>query len=305
MEKISTAEALSALTAKIVGEISALPYVKTEITSIKQGKGDPEELVVLLSDLQIGHKSPTTNAAIISKRCANLASRVLKIVSLHRKAYPIKKLHVFVLGDIVHNEAIGKTVGLDELEMVLSDQMFKIAVPVLERFLLTLLPHFQEGIEVYTIAGNHGKLSKENADSSNMDNVVYRFLAERLRNYKEINFHSAYDKFYQMVEIMGWKFLLIHGDQIKMTLTLPFYGVTTRAMRLQGAVGRFDYLCLGHFHTANILNWQDSEILMNGTFVSDDQWVLQKLGMGTSPKQLVFGIHPNQGITFRYLVKLD
>lgn len=304
MAKIDVATAVDLIANKIVKEVGALPYVHVAVQH-HYGKGDEEEMVALVSDLQIGHKSPSTNASIISDRLQNYASRIIKVASLHRKAYPIRKLNVFLLGDIIHNEAVGKTVGLDELEMVLSDQMFKIAVPVLERFLTSLSPHFPAGLNVWTIAGNHGKLSKENADSSNMDNVVYRFLIERLRNFQNIKFNTAFNQFYQMATIMGWKFLLLHGDQIKMTLTLPFYGVTTRAMRLQGAIGKFDYLCMGHFHTANILNWQDSEIIMNGTFVSDDQWVLQKLGMGTSPKQVLFGVHPKQGITFRYLIKLD
>lgn len=299
-----TSDVLQDITASIVGNVSAIPYTQALQLPAKYGKGDEEELVVVVSDLQIGHRSPTTDAKTIAKRMENLTRRVLKITALHRRAYPVRKCHVFLLGDIIHGERVGKTVNLDELEIVMSEQMFGVAVPTIEKLLLTLERHF-ESVDVWTVVGNHGRLSKENADTSNMDGIVYRFLIERTRNFPTIRWHTVYDRFYQMAEVAGHRFLLIHGDQIKMTLTLPFYGVTTRAMRLAGSVGKFDYLVLGHFHTANFLTWQDTEIVMNGTFVSDDQWVLQKLGMSTSPKQVVFGVHPTQGMTFRYLVKLD
>lgn len=299
---LRTDEALTELTASIVGKVSALPFTSEPI-AMKYGKGDEEQMVVVVSDLQIGHRSPTTNAQVIGKRMDNLVRRVIKIATLHRKAYPIRVLNVFLLGDVVHGENVGKTINLDELEMVLSGQMFEVAVPILERMLATFTRHFEK-VVVWTINGNHGRLSKENADTTNMDGIVYRFLVERMRNYP-IEWHTEYEQFYQLADIADHKFLLMHGDQIKMTLTLPYYGITTRAMRLQGVVGRFDYLVCGHFHVANFLNWQDMEIIMNGTFVSDDQWVLQKLGMATSPKQVVFGVHPQQGVTFRYLVRLD
>lgn len=300
---VRTDEALSEITRSIVGRVSALPYTPADPIVGRYGKGDEEEMVVMISDLQVGHRSPTTDSKVIAKRADNLIKRVLKIATLHRKAYPVKTLNVFLLGDIIHGEAVGRTINLDELEMTICQQMFEVAVPILEKMLTTFATHF-ENVRVWTISGNHGRLSKENADSTNMDSIVYRFLVERLKDYP-IEWHTCYDRFYQIAKIMGHDFLLLHGDQIKMTLNLPYYGVTTRAMRLTGSVGHYDYLCMGHFHVANFLNWQDMEIIMNGTFVSDDQWVLQKLGMSTEPKQVVFGVHPNQGVTFRYLVKLD
>lgn len=298
-----TAEVLAELTASIVGKVSALPAPEIQQIERKYGRGDEEQMVVVVSDLQIGHQTPTTNAKIVEERAKRLTRRVVKIANLHRKAYPIRTLNVFLLGDVVHGENIGKTINLDELEMVLSKQMFEVAIPILEQMLATFV-HYFEKVVVWGLVGNHGRLSKEHADTTNMDGIVYRFLVERLKNYP-IEWHMEYERFYQIAEIANHRFLLIHGDQIPMALTLPYYGVTTRAMRLQGSVGRFNYLVMGHFHVPNFLTWQDMEIVMNGTFVSDDQWVLHKLGMATQPKQVVFGVHERQGITFRYLVRLD
>lgn len=300
-----TADVLAEISRLLPLTVAALPALEIPELDLKQGKGDEEEVVLVISDLQIGHTTPTTDAKIVQARLQRLARRFVKIVGVHRKAYPIKKLHVFLLGDIVHGESVGHTVGLDELEHVLMDQMFKIACPALEKLLVALLPHFPDGIDVWTASGNHGRLDKFHADSTNMDTIVYRFLEARLANQKGIRWHIADQQFYQMVEICNHKFLVFHGDAIPMYLTLPYYGLTTRAMRLQGAVGNFDYMVTGHFHVASSLCWNAMEIFVNGCFVTDDQWVLKKLGMSSTAKQIAFGVHPNQGVSWRYHIKLD
>lgn len=64
-------------------------------------------------------------------------------------------------------------------------------------------------------------------------------------------------------------------------------------------------MCLGHFHNASFIDWNEVEIFVNGCFVSDDQWVLKKLGLASSTTQITFGVHPRKGVTWRYKVRLD
>ena len=73
--------------------------------------------------------------------------------------------------------------------------------------------------------------------------------------------------------------MLAHGDQIPMYLNIPAYGITQRLMRWQGSVGDFDVLILGHFHNFVQMDWNDKQFFVNGTFVTDDAWVQQKLGL--------------------------
>lgn len=304
MGKVRTEDALRDIVQAIVGNVSAIPVQEVTVPRYPVGKGDPEEMVMLISDMQVGHMTPTTNAEVVAQRLDKYVKSALKILRLNRRAHPVDKLHIMLLGDIVHNESVGRTVSLDELEMVLSKQMFEVAVPVLENAILTLRPHFLEGVDIWAVNGNHGKMSKFNAENTNMDGIVYRFLEARLSGYKDVRFHLAHNSFYQHIEIMNHGFLVMHGDQIRMQLTLPYYGVTTRAMRLQGSVGKFEYLILGHFHVPAMLHWIDTEIFMNGCFVSDDQWGLKVLGMSGVPKQLMFFVHGKQGVSARYVITL-
>jgi hypothetical protein len=104
---------------------------------------------------------------------------------------------------------------------------------------------------------------------------------------------------------MGKRFLISHGDCIPRYLNIPIYGITQRAMRWQGSLGEFDYLCLGHFHTPIRMDWNQVEVIVNGCFVSEDMWVLKVIGMSTAPAQVFFGVHKNKGITWYYKVKLN
>jgi hypothetical protein len=304
MAKIKTDDALTLLQGMVDKGVKAMEKFELPKIKIKQGKGDEEEAVLLFSDLQIGHKSPSSNLTIVQYRMEDLARAVIKIVTLQRNSFPIKKLNIFMLGDMIQSEDITSKVDLDALEMVLMDQIFDGAVPLTEKFLLTILPYFPAGIDLWCVAGNHGSVTKLNAPSTNWDTLIYKILEAKTQNYKNIRWHIEEKLFYQMVPVMGKKFILAHGDCIPRYLNIPIYGVTQRAMRWQGSIGDFDYMCLGHFHTPLRMDWNNTEIIINGCFISEDQWVLKVIGMTTSPAQIMFGCHPRKGISWYYKLKL-
>jgi len=274
MAEIRTEKALEVLTDIVKrGAIEASPVLTLPKYNIKQGKGDEEELVLLFSDLQVGHKSPSTNMAVLENRMDKLTQAVIKITTLQRNSIPIKRLHIFALGDMIQSEDIMTKVDLDSLEMVLMDQVFKGALPMTEKLLLTLLPLFPDGIDVWCVPGNHGAISKMSAPSTNWDTIIYKMLQAKTENYKGIRWHIEEKLFYQQVKIMGRTFMLSHGDCIPRYLNIPIYGVTQRAMRWQGSIGEFEYMTLGHFHTPLRMDWNNTEIIINGCFMSEDQWV--------------------------------
>jgi len=286
------------------GAIEASPLANMPKYNIKQGIGDEEEMVLLFSDLQVGHKSPSTNLHILEKRMEALTQAVIKILTLQRHSIVIKKLNIFALGDMIQSEDIMTKVDLDSLEMVLMDQIFKGAIPMTEKLLLSLLPLFPDGIDVWCVPGNHGAISKMSAPTTNWDTIIFKILQAKTENYKSIRWHIEETLFYQQVKIQGHTFMLSHGDCIPRYLNIPIYGVTQRAMRWQGSIGEFEYMCLGHFHTPLRMDWNNTEIIINGCFMSEDQWVLKVIGMSTQPSQICFGTHPRKGISWFYKLKL-
>lgn len=305
MARIDTAEVLQFVEAWLEKGIKQLD-VEIPQLELTMGDGDEEEAVLVISDLQVGHKTPTTTLRILQNRGERLAKRFLKIVQLHRNAYPIRRLHLFLLGDLIQSEDVGYKVGLDELEMVLMEQIFKGAVPILERLLLTLLPYFPDGIDVWTVSGNHGRLDKFHAESTNWDTLIYRFLEGRFGTVEGVRFHIQPNQFYQKVRVRKSWFLLFHGDQIRSYLNLPWYGLTRHVTRWQGSLPgpKFRYAVCGHFHVCSFINFNDVSIFVNGCWVTDDQWVLKKVAMASTAKQIAFGVH-DRGVSWRYEIDLD
>jgi UDP-2,3-diacylglucosamine pyrophosphatase LpxH len=281
--------------------IAAIPRVVQPVglvrkNEIRNGRGDDETFLLLISDLQTGHKTKTYNTAVLKERMKTLVGSVLKITDLHRKGHPVHNLEVCMLGDMIHSEMVGRSVSLDELECVVKEQVFDHAIPVLSDALYTLGKEYDH-VNVRCVRGNHGSQGKFQATTTNWDDVVYRFLEREFSSNKRICFQIA-DNFYQLVKIKQSIFCLTHGDSIRMHLTIPHYGITQRLMRWQGSVGDFDYLVLGHFHNFTWSDWNECQYIVNGTFATDDDWVKKTLGLKGSCVQVLGGVHERRGLTF-------
>lgn len=70
--------------------------------------------------------------------------------------------------------------------------------------------------------------------------------------------------------------------------------------------GPFNYACGGHFHKRHNDEISSKlEYLMAASLTSDDAWVQKKLGISSNPSQNMYGLHPEQGITWRYALQVD
>lgn len=265
--------------------------------------GDPETLVLLISDLQAGHETESFNFEVLEERMNRLVERTIRIASIHKLAHPIPTLEIFLLGDLVHGERVGKTVSLDELEDVIEVQMFGVVIPLLKNAIMEFSRHFDQ-VNVRCVQGNHGVVSKENAGSTNWDNFIHKTLEIMFRDIPNVEFTVAH-RFYQIVDVRGTKFFLAHGDQIKMWMNIPIYGVVNRGMRWRGMIPeKFDVMTLGHFHNYTAFDWNDLHIIINGTFVTDDAWCMKTIGMAGSCCQVLMSVHERRGITFTSKIQL-
>ena len=159
-------------------------------------------------------------------------------------------------------------------------------------------------VHVYLDPGNHGKIGRFNDPRSKFDILLGHMLRFATQNIKNIKWNIS-DDWKQSIEISGCKFLLIHGHQIRMYLRTPYYGIENKGLGWNAIMeDPFDYLIMGHFHHSTAGNDMPGfEVLMNGTWLSDDEWALEQLARSSSTKQLFFGIHPRRGVSWRY--KLD
>lgn len=273
-----------------------VPTVKRPKPSTNKTK--PHETAVLcIGDCQIGRVTPQYNSKIFLESLENLTQKVLDVTKILRSGYVLDDLVVLLMGDVVDGQGIFATQAYS-LDHNVVDQVFKVALPGFLKAINTLATSFPQ-ITVYGVAGNHGRTGKELPLESNWDMVFYYALSGALRG---ISFDPTPNPL-QIIKIRGKRLLLTHGDLIRSMSGQPAQSIINRALRWQQSVGAFDNIICGHFHHTIMNDFNNFELLINGTFLKGDEYALNNMGLTSSNKQLFFGMNEKHGITWRY--KLD
>lgn len=297
--------------------ITPLNRRNIDLISVPVGKGDEEEAVALVSDQQIGEVVDPVEMQGLGAYCRELfalrverwAKAIMKITRLHQHAYPLRKLHVWFLGDNTDGVLIyrGQSWHLDAVKL---EQMF-IGTQAFARALASLLQVY-ESIHVTGILGNHGREGRkgETRRIDNSDILFYYTLSLLLANYRDRIAWEVPRSHFALKEVQGWRFLLTHGDEINasQTYNIPFYGVRRAdagytKMLASKKLG-YEYMVLGHHHTASMIDSETGEEITNGSWVGGNELSIRKKRTLSVPTQLFFGVHERKGITWRYKIRL-
>ena len=278
--------------------VTPLEFTPPQVVKPKSSKACPEELCLVLSDLHFGKRTSSYNIEVAKERFEKLTESVLQIAELHQTAYPIYNLNIFWNGDIVDGEGIYPTQS-HHLDAHVVNQIFTVA-PTVTQCLASLSSYFGK-VKNHCVRGNHGRVSKHAHENSNFDFIFYKVLEESTKNITNMSWNVPED-WHNMVDIDSVKILHVHGNQIRMQLNLPWYGITTRVSRWASTkkVSDFDVVIISHFHTSSRVRWNNKLIFTNGTMVSGDEFALENLGLESSECQWLFSVHPNRGVTHSY-----
>jgi len=281
----------------------------------KKGKDlDEEDIVLLISDIHGGMLVDKRsmggigeyNKEIFLLRYENLKKGVQRILDIEARNRPVKRIWIFYLGDMVegHNIFSGQPYHLDmhaTESLVYLSKLFA----EFEIYLSHLVP------EVWTVevVGNHGVPGGKKAGdlpiTMSFDWLFYKFKEIETKNYSNI-VHKISETWYQLVEVQNHYFFLLHGEDIRSYLRVPYYGIDRAyGNYLDLLKVPFTYFILGHFHASAIIPGSGySEKIINGCWPGGSSLV-KKIQVASLPEQWIFGVHPRQGITFRYKLKLQ
>lgn len=275
-------------------------------------KRDPETMVVLRADFHPGLLTPSYNLDTFHKRMELLTEKIILVHDIINQTIPIEKIVLMNLGDLVSGQGIFPNQAWKSQVNVLK-QIYHEAVPDIISQNLALL-EYSPVVEDHYIPGNHGRTGKEFPDEVNFDNVLAQDVWRRFEFIDQMDVQPEWGKF-KFVDIYGWRFLMMHGNLIRSWLGIPFYGLVTKGMKWQGSMpqGPWQYLVHGHFHVPFSFPWNIIEkgrsrgfhIFSTGSLVSDDDFALEQLGMASAPSQVVLGVHPEHGVTWRYELDLS
>jgi hypothetical protein len=143
-------------------------------------RGKAEVAVAMLSDWQLGKKTPTYSSEICEQRIAAYAAKVASLADIQRADHPVRELRVWLLGDLVEGELIfpGQSHRIDAS---LYRQVAVDGPRILAGFLRSMLGAF-ERVHVTAVIGNHGAIGgpvrREMHPETNADTMLYRIVSQ-------------------------------------------------------------------------------------------------------------------------------
>lgn len=284
---------------------------------IPKSKRDTEkhEFVLLWSDCHAGEivKAEETNGIneydwqIMLDRHDRLREGLFSF--LDNRPYEVEKLHVWALGDMLSgniHEELSETNEMPLAECVVQGGL-DFAV-----WMESLLERFNQ-IEVAGVVGNHPRAHKKPRAKQSFDNgdwLMYHTMELALRKYKNINFNIPKASTVPITVAENWRALILHGDSIRSTMPgVPWGGVMRRVTALQNQYTSarlpIDIFCLGHFHTANLVEGSGGRVAMNGSIKGVDEYSLKAFGSGRNAQQMLLTFHPRRGLTDVSIIDLQ
>jgi hypothetical protein len=282
----------------------------------KSRKREQEIALVHLTDTQIGKLTESYSCAVADDRIMRLAQRVKIITDVRRSAAAIDEIVVLLGGDMVEGENIypGQAHQIDQ---GLFEQACVTGPAILVRFILSLLQWFRV-VRVAGVPGNHGRSAPKNVGShplTNWDRVAYQITRDILLGTEDhprreltgrLKFHVS-DTWYATEYLYDWGALLIHGHQIRGGFAgFPWYGAAKRAWGwIDSIEEEWDYLYLGHFHTAvsAVLNMR--EFFASASTESGNVYAQEQLASAGHPRARLQFFNKSKGMINDHPVYLD
>lgn len=168
-----------------------------------------------------------------------------------------------------------------------------------------------DAVNVVYLPGNHGRRSIKkdyHGAHDNWDYLIGETARLHCRDMENVSFLIP-NAFSVNVDVNGVGFNLSHGDDVQGSLGIPFYGMIRRQkglIALNSIKGsqRIRYFCMGHHHVQGALADIDGELVLNGAWVGTDSYAFNRFSGYREPSQLIHGVNPKHGITWRMNVHL-
>jgi hypothetical protein len=170
-----------------------------------------------------------------------------------------------------------------------------------------------EAVRIFCTSGNHGRLPdarrvQQKDPLRNWDAMIAILAKEATRNIPHIEWVIP-DSYAVGYSIEGWRFVQMHGHEVKSWNQIPYYGlnrVVTNLNALEASRGKpIHYWLFGHFHSLSQIPAAGGETIVNGSLIGGNEFSVNGLGKADMPKQWLFGVHREHGVTHRWPVGVN
>jgi hypothetical protein len=265
---------------------------------------NPVVAVIKLSDWHVGEiiNAAETEGfgrfdwAIAQKRMLYITDKFIEWVNVMRHGYQIDEVRIWREGDFIS--------GNIHQELVVTNEWPAPVATAKSGFLLAevtsrIAAHFKKVIVEGVDSDNHGRLNpKPQAKQKARNNWSYLaavVAAESLKKHSNVEFRWTEGAKY-LADVLGKKFLIMHGDGIKSQLSIPWYGLererAREATRRMGTNIPFDYLSFGHFHVEGLIS---GNMIANGCLSGTTEFD-HLCGRHAKPCQVAFLVNAKHGL---------
>lgn len=253
------------------------------------------DLIIHLTDIHAGIEIDNYcneyNSDVLHQRLDAYLDKIGEIAARHSA----ENCHVLLGGDLVSG-MIHSTIRIEnQLDVI---RQLKLVSMEIGRFVSVLSGVFRR-VEVYSVAGNHSRLSPNKQDhlkGENLDTLVPFYLTALLQNYENVHIHEEnVEESVAMFMVRDQRVFGVHGDKdtpenVVQRLTMMF-GVKP------------DIVMLGHRHTNGMKTVYDSKVVESGCVSGPDNYCMDHR-LRNKPEQAVLVVSDN-GLECLYDVKLD
>ncbi len=169
------------------------------------------EAVVVFCDWHYGMTTHNIwndyDTAICQERVSQIVDKAIDRLEIYRP----EKMHVFVLGDMIHGAChVSARVASEEL---VCDQLMQVS-EMLARAIAKLSAYVPD-VRVYVTYGNHARTVQNKADSIHRDNlerIIPWWLEQRMQNVHNVTITTPSDNEFIYADVCGYGFCASHGD---------------------------------------------------------------------------------------------
>lgn len=240
------------------------------------------DMIIHLTDIHYGVFVNSVfnkcNGEIIAERLKKFLREIQEAVNLYKP----ENAYVILGGDMIHG-LIHQNGRIESNENVLS-QVVKVADLICD-FVYELSKMFNK-VDVYTTAGNHGRISpkkENNALGENLDLLIPEFGRRTLQNIKNVSFMDnlmSYD--IATFEVRGWSIFATHGDKDSRNTVVS--NMTDFARQVGCPLPDICYL--GHRHTNAYSTQHGVKVIESGCVGGMDNYAISMRLVGM-PEQTI------------------
>jgi len=293
--------------------VALQPVKAPRVGRLGKAGAQEEYCVPLLSDLQTGKVTPDYSSDVCRERVMRYAEKIVSITNVQRADHPVRHCHVPLLGDLL--EGVDIFPGQQWLiDSTLYAQVFNSTPTIIVDFLRVLLANF-DTVTVHSVDGNHGRIGRKGqfGPEDNADKMVTRVAKLMTRDEPRLTWnitdYAGERSWYRIMELGNYKALLIHGDQIRGSMGLPWYGMNKKIHAWGsgglGADSDFKDVMMGHYHQLARVPLNHRSVWANGSTESTNTFAQEVLAAQSEPTQWLLFIDPEAGrVTASYGVEL-